>query len=58
MSIKAVFVFPNGIVAVTDENGQQIAELQGPFKDVRLKILEAADDDTEFNGWPERRTND
>lgn len=52
MSVKAVFVFPNGNVAVTDQDGQQIAELQGQFEDVKLKILAAADDGTEFNGWP------
>ena len=54
MKVKAVFVFPNGNVAVTDEDGQQIAELQGMYNDVREKILAAADEGTEFNGWPER----
>lgn len=52
MKVKAVFVFPNGNVAVTDEDGQQIAELQGMYNDVREKILAAADGETEFNGWP------
>lgn len=50
MKVKCVFHFPNGNVAVTDENGEQIAELQGLYEDVREKVLAAADEDTEFNG--------
>jgi len=52
MKVKCVFLFPNGNVAVTDENGQQIPELQGLYKDVKDRVLAAADEDTEFNGWP------
>jgi len=49
--IKTVFRFPNGMVVVLDENGQQIAELQGKFEDVKDKIEAAADEQTEWNGW-------
>ena len=53
MKVKCVFVFPSGVVAVTGEDGQQIGELQGMYNDVKDKILAAADEGTEFNGWPD-----
>ena len=56
MKVSNVFLFPNGMVAVTGPDGQQIGELQGRFEDVRAKVEAAADEETEWNGWPERRT--
>ena len=54
MAVKAVFRFANGMVAVCDENGQQIPELQGRFEEMREAIEAAADERTEFHGWPEK----
>ena len=51
MTVKAVFRFPNGMVAVTDERGEQIPELQGRFEDVKEKVEAAANEQTEWNGW-------
>jgi len=51
MKVRAVFRFPNGMVAVTDEHGNQIPELQGKFEDVKEKVETAADEGTEWNGW-------
>lgn len=39
--IRAVFLFPNGMIAVTDEANQQVAALQGPLHQVRASIREA-----------------
>jgi hypothetical protein len=36
--IKTVFLFQNGLVAVTDQNGEQIAFFQGRKDEVMLKI--------------------
>lgn len=50
--VGAVFVFPNGMVAVTDENGEQIPELQGRMtEELRRKIEARITDETELNGW-------
>lgn len=51
VKVKTVFRFPNGMVAVTDEHGQQISHLQGKFEDVKEKVEAAADEQTEWNGW-------
>ena len=51
MRVKTVFRFPNSMVAVLDENGEQIPELQGKFEDVKEKVEAAADEQTEWNGW-------
>ena len=53
MAVRTTFYFSNGNVAVCDENGRQILELQGRFEDVWQKVWDAADDETEFNGWPQ-----
>lgn len=50
--IKSVFKFPNGMVAVCDEKGEQLPEYQGKYEDVKDKILADAPSDTEWNGWP------
>jgi len=39
--ICSVFVFQNGMVAVTDEKGQQVPELQGQWKEKKGKIVKA-----------------
>jgi hypothetical protein len=49
---RNVFVFPNGNVAVTDADGEQIPELQGRFGEVAERILDVADSETQFFGWP------
>ena len=51
--IKTVFKFSNGMVAVCDENGEQLSEYQGHYDKVKDKILADAPPDAEFNG----RTN-
>lgn len=51
MIVRTVFRFPNGNVAVLDEHGEQIPELQGRFEDVKEKVEAAADEQTEWNGW-------
>jgi hypothetical protein len=56
MTVKTVFRFPNGNVAVLDEHGQQISELQGKFEDVKQKVEAAADGQTEWNGWDDPET--
>jgi len=40
--IKGVFVFYNGMVAVTDHNGQQVYDLQGRWEEKKEAILKAA----------------
>lgn len=54
MRVKDVFRFPNGMVAVLDEHGEQISQLQGRFEDVKQKVEAAADEQTEWNGWDRR----
>jgi hypothetical protein len=51
--LKSVFFFENGNVAVCDETGRQIPELQGRFSEVAERVEAAADDQTEWYGWPE-----
>ena len=47
--IKTVFVFPNGMVAVCDENGQQIPEYQGKWVEKKNMIIADSTNQTEFN---------
>jgi hypothetical protein len=35
MTIHSVFLFPNGMVAVTDQEGKQMADLQGSLAEVK-----------------------
>jgi hypothetical protein len=49
--IHSVFVFPDGMVAVTDGR-DQLPEYQGRYDDVASKITEAATARTKFYGWP------
>jgi hypothetical protein len=48
--IRAVFVYPNGMCAVTDQFGQQMPEFQGRWAEVEKKVREAAGSDVEWNG--------
>lgn len=50
--IKTVFQFGNGMVAVTDQYGEQMPDYQGTLEEVRDKINRDAGDDVEWNGWP------
>lgn len=50
MKIRSVFKFPNGMVAVCDESGQQVPELQGRWDDKCTAIAPHDDDDTELLG--------
>lgn len=47
---RAVFIFPNGMIAVTNKNGEQIPELQGE-KTAKLleKIKKRSDKLTEWS---------
>jgi len=45
--IAAVFVFPNGMVAVTDQHGEQWGEFQGRREEALPKIREAC----KANAW-------
>ncbi len=38
LRIENVYCFPNGMVAVTDQHGQQIPEYQGRYEEVWPKI--------------------
>lgn len=50
--VKSVFRFPNGMIAVCDENGEQIPELQGKdTPELRKKINKLITDETELNGY-------
>lgn len=40
MAIKHIMLFPNGMTAVFDENGQQVPELQQPWFRIYLEWLE------------------
>jgi hypothetical protein len=51
--IDEVHVDHNGQVYVFDSAGEQMPELQGAFADVYQAVLQAADDNTVFFGWPE-----
>ena len=39
MKVKSIYVFPNGNIAVLDENGEQITQLQGNFKKKLVKAV-------------------
>jgi len=39
--VRTVFIFPNGMIAVTDQNGEQIPELQGESSPELLKKIKA-----------------
>ncbi len=50
--IKSVFRFPNGQIAVCDEKGKQIPELQGrDTPELRKKIDKQITKSTEFYGY-------
>jgi hypothetical protein len=46
--IKSVIRADNGLVAVFDENDEQIQEYQGEYEEVREKILRDAPPDVVF----------
>ena len=46
-TIMSLFIFPNGIVAACDKEGQQIPEYQGEVGKVLLKALKALDEEGE-----------
>lgn len=45
---REVYRWTNGMVMVFDEQGQQIADLQGPYEEVVAKIVEQAVPTTHF----------
>ena len=45
--IMTLFVFPNGMVAAFDKDGQRIPEYQGEVGKVLLKALEAFNEEGE-----------
>ncbi|HEX4381217.1 MAG TPA: hypothetical protein VH022_14340 [Candidatus Acidoferrum sp.] len=47
--IRRVVLFSNGTVMVFDRLGRQMPELQGEAREVRERILEAADKNTIFD---------
>ncbi|EPZ43838.1 hypothetical protein [Alicyclobacillus acidoterrestris] len=46
--VMDVFIFRNGIVAVCDEKGEQIPELQGRWERKAIKILRRSTAKTRF----------
>ena len=46
--IKTVVRFPNDMVMVFDEKGEQIPKYQGPYEEVRDEILRDASPDAIF----------
>lgn len=49
MSIPTVFIFSNGNVAITDDKGEQIPELQSPWVSMIFdRILESGRDPLSF----------
>jgi hypothetical protein len=54
--LRSVFLFQNGLVAVFDENGDQVPELQGRFRAVADRIKERIDERTELvmSGYGDR----
>ena len=48
-----VFLFPNGMVACCDANGDQIPPLQGRFSEVVGMVMRHVNKDTVFKGWPD-----
>jgi len=57
--VVAAFRFPNNMVAVTDRNGEQIPELQGPYTIELHRLIQArATPQCEWNGyWPLQFSN-
>jgi hypothetical protein len=49
--IQKIIRLKNDMVMVFDENGEQMAEYQGFYKDVRDKILQDAPSGAVFNHW-------
>lgn len=50
--LKAVYLFPNGNIAVFDTSGQQVPELQGEYSlEKHRRILLQADNSTTFEGF-------
>jgi len=45
---KRVYVFPNGMCMVFDNEGEQIPELQGKYEDKRHEIAKVQTEGTEF----------
>ena len=46
-TIMSLFIFPNGMVAACDKEGQQIREYQGEVGKMLLKALTALDEESE-----------
>lgn len=54
--VGATFLFPNGMVCTTDNNGHQIPDLQGKYSDeLHNNILKHSDSKTEWNGFPNHK---
>jgi hypothetical protein len=49
--IKTVIRIKNDMVMVFDEDGEQIPEYQGPYEDVKERILADAPAGSVFNHW-------
>ena len=56
--IKRVDIFTNGLVAVFDNNGEQLTNFQGQWSDKGFQILEASEIETEFyiTKWKPRQS--
>jgi hypothetical protein len=44
----------NNLVMVFDENGEQLAEYQGHYNDVKWHIITSASSLTQFFHWPDK----
>jgi hypothetical protein len=52
VKIGSVFRFPNGMIAVCDEHGEQVPDLQGrDTPELRAKIDPLITDATELHGY-------
>lgn len=49
--LRSVYLLQTNLVLVYGVDGLLIPELNGPFSEVRDRILELADEDTIFHGW-------
>jgi hypothetical protein len=49
--IQKIIRLKNDMVMVFDENGEQMPEYQGPYRDVKDKILHDAPAGAVFNHW-------
>lgn len=49
--IKTVIRLNNDLVMVFDENGEQLSEYQGKYKDVKYRILSNVSPDTKYIHW-------